>query len=190
MVFSRRMHSSEFTIHSAAIPGRHAGVGLCGTRGQDNVRRRSASAKSWNGSFRASIKGLMGLRGHALALTSFNQRDQSRAPFLRRRYGRRLHRYYEPLGLPSDTRPFHTRLIGQAFARREPPGRVSPVPCRTVGACPPQYPGGVLHRSGSHRCSLLPSPRHDRLGRPSLSGAYLTGLQGSLDAGPASLLPS
>ena len=184
------MHTSESPVRSAAILGRHSKVGLYGVRGQDRARRRSATAKSWNGSFRALFKGLMGLRGHALALTSTNQRDQSRAPSLRRRYGRHRHRYYEPLGLPPDTRPFRTRLIGPAFARREPPGRASPVPCRTVGACPPQYPGGVLHPSGSHECSLLPSPRHDRLGHPSLSGAYVSGLQGSLHAGPASLLPS
>jgi hypothetical protein len=123
-------------------------------------------------------------------LTPNDKRDQSRAPSLRRRSGRRPPRYYEPLGLPSDTSPLHTRLIGPAFARREPPVRVSPVPCRTVDACPPPYPGGVLHRSGSHRCSLLPSPRNDRLGHPPLSGVSLTGLQGSLDAGPAPLLPS
>lgn len=34
-----------------------------------------------------------------------------------------------------------------------------------LSACPPPCPAGVLHRSGSG-CSLLPSPRHDRLGRP------------------------
>src|ERR1700678_2543526 len=36
-------------------------------------------------------------------------------------------RYYEPLGLPPSTIPLHHRLIGTAFARRGPPGRVSPV---------------------------------------------------------------
>ena len=117
-------------------------------------------------------------------------REQSRAPSLVRRSGRRTHRYYEPLGLPPDSLPFHTRLIGRVFAGRRRSGRVSPVPCRAVATCPPPYPGDVLHPSGSPRCSLLPSPWHERLGHPTLSGLYLTGLQGSLHAGPAALLPS
>ena len=41
--------------------------------------------------------------------------------------GRRRHRYYEPLGIPSDTTPFHRRLISAANARCGRPGRVSPV---------------------------------------------------------------
>ena len=73
----------------------------------------------------------------------------------------------------------HHQLIGIACARRGPPGRGSPVPRQTVLACPPPYPVGVLHSSGSRGCSLLPSPWHDRLGRPSLSGSYVTRLQGS-----------
>lgn len=77
------------------------------------------------------------------------------------------YRYDEPLGLPPDARPLHTRRIGPALARREPPGRVSPFPCRTVDACHRLDPGGVLHRSGSRGGRLLPSPRHDRLGHPS-----------------------
>jgi hypothetical protein len=107
-----------------------------------------------------------------------------------RRSGRRTHRYYEPLGLPPDSLPLHTRLIGRVFAGRRRSGRVSPVPCRAVTTCPPPYPRDVLHPSGSPGCSLLPSPRHDRLGHPALSGFYVTGLQGSLHAGPAVLLPS
>src|SRR5581483_2286964 len=91
----------------------------------------------------------------------------------------RRRRYYEPLGLPPSTTPFHHRLIGIVCARRGPPGRVSPVPYQAVLACPPPYPVGVLHPSGSRRCSLLPSPWHERLGHPSLSGSYLTRLQGS-----------
>ena len=59
---------------------------------------------------------------------------------------------------PSDSRParfpFRHRLIGTAFARRGPPGRVSPVPHQTVFACPPPYPAGVLHRSGLHGQSV------------------------------------
>ena len=102
----------------------------------------------------------------------------------------RRQRYYEPLGLPPSTIPFRHRLIGTAFARRGPPGRVSPVPYQAVFTCPPPYPVGVLHPSGSHGCSLLPSPWHERLGHPSLSGSYVTRLQGSLYVGPANLLPS
>ena len=102
----------------------------------------------------------------------------------------RLQRYYEPLGLPPNSAPFRTRLIGAVFAGRRRSGRASPVPCRAVAACSPPYPGDVLHPSGSAGCSLLPSPRHDRLGHPSLSGAHVSGLQGLLQAGPAALLPS
>ena len=40
--------------------------------------------------------------------------------------------YYEPLGLPPGAMPLRILLIGSASARREPPGRVSPVPCRAV----------------------------------------------------------
>lgn len=57
----------------------------------------------------------------------------------------RHQRYYEPLGLPPSTIPFHHRLIGTAFARRGLPGRVSPVPYQAVWTCPPPYPVGVLH---------------------------------------------
>ena len=103
---------------------------------------------------------------------------------------RRLHRYYEPLGLPLGTTPLRTRLIGAAFARREPPRRVSPVPHQAVPTCPLPYPGGVLCHS-IPRHSLLPSPRHDRLGHPSLSVVSLTRLQSSrFRIGPAGSLPS
>ena len=91
----------------------------------------------------------------------------------------RLQRYYEPLGLPPSTIPFRHRLIGTAFARRGPPGRVSPVPYQAVLTCPPPYPVGVLQPSGSRGCSLLPSSWDERLGHPSLSGFYVTRLQGS-----------
>ena len=91
----------------------------------------------------------------------------------------RRQRYYEPLGLPPGTIPLRRRLIGTAFVRRGPPGRVSPVPHQALLACPPPYPVDVLHPSDSRGCSLLPSPWHDRLGHPSLSGSYVTRLQGS-----------
>lgn len=100
-----------------------------------------------------------------------------------------LHRYYEPLGLPPGTTPFHLRLIGAAFARRGPPGRASPVPRRTFSTCPPPYPGGVHRplRYSDDVCCL----RRDMIGSATPPfGAYLTRLQGSLDAGPADLLPS
>lgn len=91
----------------------------------------------------------------------------------------RPQQYYEPLGLPPSTIPLRHRLIGTACAQRRPPGRVSPVPHQTVLTCSPPYPVGVLHRFGSGRCSLLPSSWHERLGHPSLSGSYVTRLQGS-----------
>ena len=128
--------------------------------------------------FSRFFMGVVGPCGHALTLTPVCRRDQSRAPFLGRGSGPRRPRYYEPLGLPPGTSPFRLRLIGAAFARRGPPGRVSPVPCWTVVACPSLYPGGVLHPVSGVGCSLLPSPWHERLGHPSLSGAYVTGLAG------------
>src|SRR3954471_571495 len=78
----------------------------------------------------------------------------------------RRQRYYEPLGLPPSTIPFRHRLIGTAFARRGPPGRVSPVPYQAIVHVPSSIPRGVLHRSGPHGCSLLPSPWNERLGHP------------------------
>ena len=102
-------------------------------------------------------------------LTSLHRHDQSRVPSLVRPFDRRQ-RYYEPLGLPPSTIPFRHRLIGTAFARRGPLGRVSPVPYQAVLTCPPPYPVGVLHPSGSCGCSLLPSSWHERLDHLSLSG--------------------
>ncbi len=124
------------------------------------------------------FNGVIGSCDHALALTSLRRHDQSRVPSLVRPFDRRQ-RYYEPLGLPPSTIPFRHRLIGTAFARRGPPGRVSPVPYQAVLTCPPPYPVGVLQPSGSRGCSLLPSSWDERLGHPSLSGFYVTRLQGS-----------
>src|SRR3954470_20476908 len=108
----------------------------------------------------------------------------------------RRQQYYEPLGLPPSTIPLRHRLIGTAFARRGPPGRVSPVPYQAVLTCPPPYPVDVLHPSGSRGCSLLPSPWNEKLGHPSLSGFHVTRLQGSpfdwarqLATHPATLRP-
>ena len=103
----------------------------------------------------------------------------------------RRRQYYEPLGLPPSTIPFRRRLIGTAFARRGPPGRVSPVPYQAVFTCPPPYPAGVLHRSGPHGCSLLPSPWHERLGLPIPFRVLMSrGCKVHLSIGPANLLPS
>ena len=100
-------------------------------------------------------------------------------------------RYYEPLGLPPSTIPFRLRLIGTAFARRGPPGRVSPVPYQAVLTCPPPYPVGVLHPSGSRGCSLLPSSWHERLGQPIPFRVLMSrGCKVHLSIGPANLLPS
>ena len=123
--------------------------------------------------------GVVGLTGsHALTRPRGPGRDQSRGPSLRRGFGPHHRRYYDPLGLPSGTIPLRHRLIGTVIALEGQPVRVSPVPCRAVSTCPPPYPGSVLRRSITSRRSLLPSPRHDRLGRFSLSVVYVTGLQG------------
>ncbi len=86
--------------------------------------------------FSCFFRGVVGPFGHALTLTSDRRCDQSRAPSLGWRYGRHRHRYYEPLGLPSGSMPFRSRLISTAFARRRLPVRVSPVPLQTFAACP------------------------------------------------------
>jgi hypothetical protein len=103
----------------------------------------------------------------------------------------RRQRYYEPLGLPPSTIPLRHRLIGTAFARRGPPGRVSPVPYQAVLTCPPPYPVGVLHPFRFSGCSLLPSPWHERLGLPIPFRVLMSrGCKVHLSIGPANLLPS
>ena len=102
----------------------------------------------------------------------------------------RCQQYYGPLGLPPGTNAISPSAYRRRFVRRGRPGRASPVPYQAVAACPPPYPGDVLHPSGlaDAVCCL----RRDMIGSaiPSLSGFYVTGLQGSLDVGPAALLPS
>jgi len=66
----------------------------------------------------------------------------------------RRQRYYEPLGLPPSTIPFRHRLIRIAFARRGPPGRVSPVPYQAVVHVPSSIPRG---RPASLRSSRMQS---------------------------------
>ena len=97
--------------------------------------------------------------------------------------------YYEPLGLPPGTIAFRLRLIATASARRGPPGRVSPVPYQAVLTCPPPYPVGVLHRSGPHGCSLLPSSRNDRLGHPSFRVLMSRGCKVHFMLGPPTCSP-
>jgi len=135
------------------------------------------------------VAGVVGPRGHALALTSGRRRDETRAPSLRPACPTGLQRYYEPLGLPPGTAPFRLRLIGAAFARRGRRGgsllfrprlslrAVFPTP--GVSCAPP-----VLARAV---CCL----RRDMTGSATPPfGADVTGLQSSLDVRPASLLPS
>jgi hypothetical protein len=97
---------------------------------------------------------VVGPHGHALTLTLHGRHDQSRAPSLRRRYGRRHSRYYEPLGLPPSTVTLRHRLIATAFARRGLPGRASPVPHQAFAACPLPYPGSVLRVADLHAQSV------------------------------------
>ena len=97
-------------------------------------------------------------------------------------------RYYEPLGLPPSTIPFRRRLIGIACADVAAGTGLS---CSALNCV--DVPSSVPRRRpapSESRCSLLPSPWHERLGHLSLSGAYVSGLQGSLHVGPADLPPS
>lgn len=102
----------------------------------------------------------------------------------------RLPQYYEPLGLPPNSLTLRTRLIARVFARRQPLGRVSPVPYLSVDTCRLPYPGGVLRRiseSPDAVCCLRP----DMMGSaPSPFGFYLTRLQRFTNARPAALLPT
>jgi len=124
------------------------------------------------------FKRVIGSCDHALRLPPYSSTTKA-GPLPSSGLLDRRRQYYGPLGLPPSTIPFRHRLIGIAFVRRGPPGRVSPVPHQAVMTCPPPYPVDVLHPSDSRGCSLLPSPWHDRLGHPSLSGSYVTRLQGS-----------
>ena len=154
-----------------------SGRRVLGVRGQPGPR------------FSCFFKGVVGPFGHALTLTPVRERDQSRAPFLRCRYGRHHPRYYEPLGLPPSTVTLRHRLIATAFARRGPPGRVSPVPHQAFATCPLPYPEGVLRISG-HRPPAVYCLRRDMIGSATLPfGTYLTGLQRFTHVGPAALLP-
>jgi hypothetical protein len=139
--------------------------------------------------FSGFFKGVVGPTGHALTLTPVPERDQSRAPSLRRRSGRRHPRYYEPLGLPPGTVTLRHRHIATAFARRGPPGRVSPVPHQAFATCPLPYPEGVLWVSG-HCRSTVYCLRRNMIGSATLPfGTYLTRLQRFTHVGPAALLP-
>ena len=178
------MHASFECLPLQAPAGRHPDGCESWKR---HRRRRLANAKSLLRSSRACRFGLLGHSTMPSHLPPFTGATKAGPLPSSRFHG--LHRYYEPLGLPPGTTPFHLRLIGVAFARRGPPGRASPVPRRTFSACSPPYPGGV-HRP-------LPVPdgvcclRRDMNGSATPPfGAYLTRLQGSLDAGPADLLPS
>jgi hypothetical protein len=113
--------------------------------------------------FSGFFKGLVGPIGHALTLTPVPEHDQSRAPSLRRRSGRRHPRYYGPLGLPPGTVTLRRQLIATAFTRRGPPGRVSPVPHQAFATCPLPYPEGVLWVSG-HRRSTVCCLHRDMIG--------------------------
>src|SRR5206468_3623453 len=127
---------------STLLPGRHPG------RSDRTARGSAAPDCAWQPCTACagvlalcSLPGDWSSSGHALVLISTHKRDQSRAPSLERRCGRRPHRSSGPLGLPPGPGPFPPRLIGPASARREPPGRVSPVPCRPAAACLPPTPG-------------------------------------------------
>ena len=180
MVFSCGMHASRITI---AIPRLQQNVTppdpshTCAWKRRSWLHLAAMYSRRW--SSRTFSMGLLGLATMPSRLPPYTGTTKAGSLPSSGLLDRRR-RYYEPLGLPPSTIPFRHRLIGTAFARRGPPGRVSPVPYQAVLTCPPPYPVGVLHPSGSHGCSLLPSPWHERLGHPSLSGSYVTRLQGSL----------
>jgi hypothetical protein len=146
-------------------------------------RLRLAAMYSRRWSSRTFSMGLLGLATMPSRLPPYARMTKAGSLPSSGLLGRRR-QYYEPLGLPPSTIPLRHRLIGTAFARRGPPGRVSPVPYQAVLTCPPPYPAGVLHRSGPHGCSLLPSPWNERLGHPSFRVFMSRGCKVHLMLGP------
>ena len=189
MVFSRRMRTSK-----SAAPARI----LLGVTPENpsGPREFTASPSMLGGraelapGFSCFVFGVVGSCDHALTLTPVRKHDQSRVPSLYRRSGHRLLRYYEPLGLPLGTAPFHTRLIGAAFARRGRRG--GPLLFRTRLSLRAVFPtpGGSCAPPALARtvCCL----RRDMTGSaPPPFGAYLTRLQSSRSRiRPAVSLPS
>jgi len=169
MVFSCGMHAPRSAKRSQAS----GKTSLCQISSYSAWKRRSslrlAAMYSRRWSFRTFSMGLLGLATMPSRLPPYTGTTKAGSLSSSRLLDGRL-RYYEPLGLPPGTIPLRHRLIGTACTRRGPPGRVSPVPYQAVWACPPPYPVGVLHPSGSGGCSLLPSSWHERLGHPSPFG--------------------
>ncbi len=171
MVFSRRMHASRTTV------GRRSG-------------RRVAAMNSLRCSSRTFLRDDRPLRAcpRPYPLT---QARPKQGPFPWTAFGSPS----SPV-LRAPRNPFrHHAISPSAHKRGQCPlwaaGEGLSSPCRAVDACPPPDPGRVLHPSGFDGRSLLPSPRHDRLGLAALSAINLTGLQGSrFRIGPATLLPS
>ena len=133
------------------------------------VRLRLAATNSRRWSCRTLSAGLLGLATMPSRLppTGTTKAGPSRSSGFHR-----LHRYYEPLGLPLDTARFRHRLIPAAFARRGPSRRVSPVPHQAVPACRLPYPGSVLRPSGprSAVCCL----RRDMIGSATSPFGFLS----------------
>ena len=122
------------------------------------VLLRLAHTHSLRWSSRTLSTGVVGVSGHALALTSAPARPKQ-GPFPPARCLARLHRYYEPLGLPPGTAPFPPSAYRHRLRPTWPPGRVSPVPHLAVSPRALLHtPRGVLHPLRSPGCSLLPSP--------------------------------
>ena len=139
--------------------------------------------------FSCFFKGDVGPCGHALTLTPIPGATKAGPLPSGKVLVPSHHRYYEPLGLPPRTVTLRHPLIATAFARRGPPGRVSPGPHQAFATCPLPYPEGVLRISGpSHPavCCL----RRDMIGSATLPfGTYLTRRQRFTHVGPAALLP-
>jgi hypothetical protein len=87
---------------------------------------------------------VVGSYDHALALTSIP--NVIEAEPLPSSVFPRLHKYYEPLGLPLDSKTISAlRLIRLVFAQRRLPSRASPVPPQPLKTCCRPYPGEIQH---------------------------------------------
>jgi len=212
MVFSRCMHTSVSSDSSRGRRQTRVAIHVSITQTALRLRAGRHPARTGSVAEGPSLPSVLGKReepvseirllslegvgsvDHASEPFLVHGRNQSRVPSLRPAFTGHQ-RYYEPLAeflatWPTGTPPLRDPLIGSAFARRGQPARVSPVPCRAVPACSPPYPGGVPRPSGASDAVCCLHREMTGSADLSLSGAYVSGLQGSLDAGPAGLLPA
>ena len=172
-------------VASTVHPGRYSRGGSPLSKSKPSILGTAPSR--WLAAWRALTVGLLGLATMPSHLPSAH-RDQSRVPSLQPTFVA-LPRYYEPLGLPPGSpAPSPSAYRRRVFARRRPPGRVSPVPHLSVARALLLTPEASCTLSGltGAVCCL----RRDMSGSASSPfGSYLTGLQRFASLGPPTCSP-